>query len=244
MSATKFVTGRYTVIALTCVAVAVMAPAPYVGSRMSELAASDTGLAAHYATQPQWVITVLYIHMVTAGVALGIGPLQFSTYIRSRWLRGHRVVGRVYVLAVLPAGVSGLIVSAFSAAGLAGLFGFGTLALLWLTFTARGTLWAFRGDIARHQAWMIRGFAMTYAAVTLRAWQMVLMGVIEASGGSGDVFARAYAPVPFLCWIPNLIVAEYLISRRGLPGLRYVVPRPTAAAVASPVSQTSGSVIT
>ncbi|MGV9673158.1 DUF2306 domain-containing protein [Gordonia sp. NPDC003504] len=152
MAATRFVRGRYVVIVLTCVAVAVMAPAPYIGSRMHEVAANDTGLAAHYATQPHWVVTVLYVHMFSAGIALGIGPLQFSRYVRSRWAWLHRVVGRVYVLAVIPAGVSGLVVSAFSAAGLAGLFGFGSLALLWLTFTARGTLWARRGDIARHRA--------------------------------------------------------------------------------------------
>jgi hypothetical protein len=61
---------------------------------------------------------------------------------------------------------------------------------------------------------MIRAFALTYAAVTLRLWIPVLIlaqvpfGVPEA-----DLFANAYAVVPFLCWVPNLIVAELVIRR-------------------------------
>jgi hypothetical protein len=35
-----------------------------------------------------------------------------------------------------------------------------------------------------------------------------------------SAFANAYAAVPFLAWLPNLVVAEWLIRRRGLPSYR------------------------
>jgi hypothetical protein len=35
--------------------------------------------------------------------------------------------------------------------------------------------------------------------------------------GNGDAFHRAYLLVPFLCWVPNLILAEYVIRRRQRP---------------------------
>ena len=35
-----------------------------------------------------------------------------------------------------------------------------------------------------------------------------------------SAFANAYAAVPFLCWLPNLVLAEWLIRRRGLPSYR------------------------
>lgn len=35
-----------------------------------------------------------------------------------------------------------------------------------------------------------------------------------------DVFDTAYAVVPFLAWLPNIVVAEWLIRRRGLPAYR------------------------
>ncbi|GAA4382228.1 hypothetical protein [Agromyces bauzanensis] len=44
-------------------------------------------------------------------------------------------------------------------------------------------------------------------------------------GGAFDLeaaFANAYAVVPFLAWLPNLVVVEWLIRRRGLPAFRLV----------------------
>ena len=69
---------------------------------------------------------------------------------------------------------------------------------------------------------MIRNFAMTYAAVTLRIWLGVLVMVHLAVGLEGaQAFTNAYAAVPFLAWLPNIVIAEIMIARRGLPGLRW-----------------------
>jgi hypothetical protein len=64
---------------------------------------------------------------------------------------------------------------------------------------------------------MIRAFALTYAAVTLRLWLGVLIAVQVGLAGvaDGTAFDRAYLVVPFLAWVPNLLVAErYLAVRR------------------------------
>ena len=53
---------------------------------------------------------------------------------------------------------------------------------------------------------MLRAFALTYAAVTLRLWLIALIPLL------GD-FSSAYAVVPFLCWVPNLVVVELLLRR-------------------------------
>ncbi len=50
-------------------------------------------------------------------------------------------------------------------------------------------------------------FAMTYAAVTLRLWLIALIPLL------GN-FPSAHALVPFLSWVPNLIVVEPLLRRR------------------------------
>ena len=47
---------------------------------------------------------------------------------------------------------------------------------------------------------------MTYAAVTLRLWLLALIPLL------GD-FHSAYLLVPFLCWVPNLVVVELLLRR-------------------------------
>jgi len=60
--------------------------------------------------------------------------------------------------------------------------------------------------VARHRRWMTRSFALTYAAVMLRIYLPVAMIV-------GLEFAQAYPVIAWLCWLPNLVVAQLLIAR-------------------------------
>ena len=53
---------------------------------------------------------------------------------------------------------------------------------------------------------MVRNFALTFAAVTLRLY-------LPASMVAGLAFERAYPVIAWLCWVPNLIVAELLWNR-------------------------------
>jgi hypothetical protein len=53
---------------------------------------------------------------------------------------------------------------------------------------------------------MIRNFALSFAAVTLRPDVPVALM-------SGLDFARAYAAIAWRCWVPNLMVAQWLATR-------------------------------
>ncbi len=59
-----------------------------------------------------------------------------------------------------------------------------------------------------HREWMVRSFALALAAVTLRIELPVLLSVVHAS------FHPAYITVSWLCWIPNLVVAEWWLRRK------------------------------
>jgi len=80
------------------------------------------------------------------------------------------------------------------------------LGVIWLLATLRALQVVVRGQIALHQAWMIRSIALTFAGVTLR----VLLPVQLLAGISIDV---AYPVVAWLCWVPNLVVAEHFIRK-------------------------------
>jgi uncharacterized membrane protein len=215
-------------VVLTSAAVVLFAVTPYL---TTALGAQTDGLGAAYADRPLAVRAAFYVHVVAGGLALLVGPWQFSTALRRRRPRVHRVTGRVAVLAIAAAGVCGLVLAPFNSAGLVGTVGFGTLAVLWLATTWRALRAIRRGDVRAHRAWMYRSFALTYAAVTLRLWTVVLVGLEVAVAGVGPerAFEDVYALVPFWCWLPNLVVAELLVRRRGLPSLRIVDPaRPPA----------------
>ncbi|WP_264012564.1 DUF2306 domain-containing protein [[Mycobacterium] manitobense] len=205
---------------MTSLAVAVFFPSQYVSGTLEALAQRDTGLAGTYAERPFAIQIAFYVHIASAGLALLVGGFQFSRGLRRRSRLAHRWVGRTYVASVLAGGLSGLVMAFFSSVAFTGLFGFGTLAVLWMWSTYHGYRSARDRDFASHQAWMIRSFALTYAAPTLRLW-LIILTVVQLPLGldEAQVALNAYAPVPFLCWLPNLVVAEYLIRRRGLPSL-------------------------
>jgi uncharacterized membrane protein len=153
------------------------------------------------------------LHIVGATLPLALGPFQFLPRLRNRYRNVHRWSGRLYLLGVFAGGTSGLYLAFFSFGGINTHLAFGSLAVLWL---ATGVL-AYRairaGRIEEHRQWMTRNFALTFAGVMLRLWMPV--SVI-----GGIPFDTAYVVVAWLCWVPNLIVAEVFFNsarRRMVP---------------------------
>ena len=149
-------------------------------------------------------------HIFASATALLIGPVQFSTRVRNRWPGFHRIVGRVYLGAAVPVGgLAGLYLSAFAVGGVVSTLGFGSLAVVWLYTALQGYLKVRSRDFPSHRRWMIRSFALTFAAVTLRLY-------LPLSQIVGVPFEPAYQTISWLCWVPNLLVGEWLIrSARG-----------------------------
>lgn len=154
---------------------------------------------------PAWK-AFFYIHISFGGLALLTGWQQFSTKLRQRYLNLHRWLGRIYVMAVLLSGTAGLYIACYASGGLISIFGFGVLALLWLYTNIQGYLSIIKLDVQSHKKWMIRNYALTFAAVTLRIWLPLMLGVVHLE------FITAYPIVAWLCWVPNLIIAEIVIK--------------------------------
>jgi uncharacterized membrane protein len=151
---------------------------------------------------------LLLTHIIGGSVALLAGPWQFSRRLRRSNLSLHRWMGRIYLLGVLVGSVAGFASSLHSEGGLVTHFGFGILAVLWF-FTG---LMAYRsvraGRIEEHREWMIRNFSLSLAAVTLRQYLPFALFVMHWP------FLSAYIAISWLCWVPNLILAEWMIRRR------------------------------
>lgn len=144
------------------------------------------------------------LHLAPGGIAIVAGAFQFSTRIRFGSPRIHRVLGRAYVVAALIGGVAGGMLAPSSTGGVAGHFGFGLLAVLWVTTTLLAWTRARARAFTAHRAWMIRSYALCLAAVTLRLY-------LPLSGAIGIPFDDAYPAIAWLCWVPNLVVAEWLV---------------------------------
>ncbi len=165
---------------------------------------------------------IAYAHLGASAIALLIGPFQFNSRLRSRFLSVHRWLGRAYVLSAMVGGMAGFILATMSEGGLVAHFGFGLLAVLWLVTTGAAYMRIRAHNQAAHRRWMTRSFALTFAAVTLRIY-------IPLSLALGISFETAYPVISWICWVPNLIVAEWLIMRRRPPAAS-IEPRAAAAA--------------
>ncbi|WP_379156187.1 DUF2306 domain-containing protein [Paenibacillus sp. sgz5001063] len=177
------------------------------------LRASDAGLVSFKLQKPNFElkpwIYVLYIHIFTAVFALIIGPFQLylkPTNARKRW---HRLLGYGYVLSITVSGIVSVYLSLFATGGWIATLGFMSLDVLWVATTLTATRKIMAKDIQAHKAWMLRSYALTFAAVTLRIWLAPLALLF------GD-FEVAFRVVAWVCWIPNLLVIEAVISRMRL----------------------------
>lgn len=150
----------------------------------------------------------LFVHVGFAATALLLGPAQFLPRLRSRFPRLHRWTGRIYVTACLAGGFAGLLLAVGSTAGPVATAGFGLLAVLWMAAAAQAWRLARTRRFEAHRRWMIRSFALTFAAVTLRIY-LPLVAI------AGLPFLDWYRAIAFLCWVPNLVAAELYLARTG-----------------------------
>jgi uncharacterized membrane protein len=162
-------------------------------------------------TDPHFARYILPLRFHIAGGigALLAGPWQFSERFRTRALNLHRWMGRFYLLSVCLGSVAGLIMAVVSMEGLLTHLGFGILAVLWFFTGLRAYRLILRGDVEAHRRWMIRNFALSLAAVTLRNELPLMLFALHWS------FHVSYTIVSWLCWIPNVLIAEWMISRRN-----------------------------
>jgi len=147
------------------------------------------------------------LHVGASPIALTLGLFQFLPNLRARRPALHRWNGRIYGLTVLIGGLSGLVMSYGSLDRPVAAVGFGMLAIIWVSVTGNAVRLAIAGRIIEHRRWMIRSFALTLAAVTLR----LELPAFEIFGEMEYVQASNY--VAWICWIPNLMIAEFYLRR-------------------------------
>lgn len=107
---------------------------------------------------------LLIPHTLAGILALAIGPINFSSRIRERHRKLHRVLGRVYVIAVFVGSFTGIAL----ASGRPGLPGTSMQAAAWIVCTTAAFITARNRQIVQHWQWMARSYAVTFTFVSSR----------------------------------------------------------------------------
>ncbi len=209
----------WALMAFLAIVVTIIALAPYITFNSENF----NNATARYATESTLRYVGLFVHIFSGGLALILGPFQFLDGFRKRRPVVHRWMGRLYLVSILIGGLSAFVIAPGMISGLVGEVGLMSLAVLWLWTGWNAYSSIRKGDVKSHREWMIRSFALTFAAATLRLWLGALIATqlpflqTKYAGDFDALFVEVYRVVMWLCWVPNIIIAEMIIQRRRSP---------------------------
>ena len=150
-----------------------------------------------------------YIHVFTGILALVAGMFQFSSYILRKLPRLHRITGYIYTINVLfITGPAALVMSFYANGGLAARISFILQSVSWLLCTGIALKYVFSKQFMKHGEWMLRSYALTLGAISLRTYAALL-----SYAGTNLHPVDKYILIAWLSWIPNLLIAEILIRK-------------------------------
>lgn len=151
-----------------------------------------------------------YTHIFSSLIVLFSGAFLFSTFFIKNYASLHRWIGKSYVaLLLFVSAPSGMLMAFYANGGWMAKLSFLLLSPIWWWCTYQGYRTARRRDFGAHRRWMMRSYALTLSAISLRIYQML-----------GSTFfyidpALQYVIISWLSWLGNLILVEYLIHRQS-----------------------------
>lgn len=177
-----------------------------------------------FAPDALWT-AALIVHAAGGSLALIAGGLQWvltrsalRTRRRRLFRKIHIVTGITYCAAIFAASLGAAYMAVQATGGVVSSLGFALLDISWIFTTAMALYLGNKVRICRdpstiedlrvrHRNWMVRSFSLTAAAITLRIWLPLFTGAF------GIDFLSAYVVIAWLCWVPNLAVAEIMVRR-------------------------------
>jgi uncharacterized membrane protein len=160
---------------------------------------------------PHWMDRgTLLVHITGGMVALLIGPWQFSQRLRQRHLQLHRLLGRVYLIAVLCGSLAAFRLAVTTTFGAMWGFSLFSMALAWITCASMAFYAVKQRQIQVHQEWMVRTYVVTFGFVTFRLLNDIgPTSRIGSDAERGDVYIWA-------CWVLPLLAAEVIMQLRRM----------------------------
>lgn len=149
-----------------------------------------------------------FSHVFSSIFIIVAGFFQFSKTIRKRFIQLHRWSGKIYVFLVLfIAAPTGLIMAYHANGGIIGQVSFTALSIFWFYCTLQALLYIKKLNFVQHRNFMIRSYALTLSAVSLRLFKYLLVFFLELPP------MDTYKIVSVLGWTFNLAIAELIIYK-------------------------------
>lgn len=166
-----------------------------------------------------WKIA-FYTHVFSSVFCLCAGFTQFSHHVLKHHKKLHRFMGKMYAYNIMLINFPAGMIMAFYANGhLPSKIAFILLDSLWLLFTYKAVVAIKAKDIKAHKRFMIRSYALTCSAITLRMWKLILSNSFHIDP------QVLYMIDAWMGFVPNLLFAEWLIYKMNLYPKKFSVEK-------------------
>jgi hypothetical protein len=153
-----------------------------------------------------YFMVAFYVHITSSVLAIGSGIFQFFPSILRGYPKVHILIGKLYIASILLlAAPSGLIIATFANGGFPSKVGFMLQSFVWWATTYAAWQAIMRKNWEEHATMMLRSYAMTLAAMSLRTESYALVYLF------GTKPMETYLTVTWLSWVGNLFLVEILI---------------------------------
>lgn len=148
-------------------------------------------------------------HLAGGILALVLGPFQFSTPFRNKYMKTHRVLGKVFIIAIIIASLSAIYMSFYVApqVNITWSISLFVMSIVWLV----SVLMAYRAIMLRripqHREWMVRAYVITFGFVLFR--------MLNESSFVRDLmptFEERGAACIWMSWAVPLFIAEVILQ--------------------------------
>ncbi|MCR2805850.1 DUF2306 domain-containing protein [Paenibacillus soyae] len=154
--------------------------------------------------KPRIWLTVMYIHVAFACVAMAAGLVNFSSCTYAKRRRLHRVNGYVYMLSVLIVVLTSGYMAPYATGGKVSSMGFNLLNIYWLIATSTALIHILKKRVEKHRRWMVRSYAFCFTNMLIHLISYVThewLGFTYVGGYTIGV----YGAIALLLVIPELI---------------------------------------
>lgn len=151
----------------------------------------------------------LVFHISCGLIAMIIGPFQFWKTFRSKYIKTHRMMGRIYLIAILIGTISATNLAWTSGYKISFSWAFGlqALAFAWISTALMAYISVIQGRIIQHKEWMIRSYVVTLGFFFFR-----ILNNSEFVKSIIPEFKERGVTIIWFCWAIPLLITEIVLS--------------------------------
>lgn len=153
---------------------------------------------------------ILIMHITAGGGALILGPPQFSEKLMTHYKRLHRIIGILYLLAILVSSVCAVILAFTTAYAVNWAYAFSVQvwASVWITASFIAYRSALKRKFKLHKEWMTRSYIVTFAFVV--SGLIVKLPWVQQLGSFEDISPSLF----WFGWAVPLYVYEMILAAK------------------------------